>query len=177
LENKGLKNQIKKAELLFGFFCILNDMKKSILKTLLVLMLITGIAYSCSSNKAAIEPTAEEKIAFNETAGDTITIADEKTEYEIIIIEPGFNFWLQSVARPENYYSQSYLENRNAIWVMEWNQRVQQPLRYNSNLYELTINYDRTIDYGYDVNYKLYNYFIYFQRKYNQRLGTFIPRI
>ncbi|MGJ8739147.1 MAG: DUF6146 family protein, partial [Zobellia laminariae] len=30
---------------------------------------------------------------------------------------------------------------------------------------------------GYEVNYKLYNYFIYFQRKYNQRLGPFVPRI
>ena len=69
------------------------------------------------------------------------------------------------------------MENRNAIWVIEWNQRVLQPQRFDPNLYELTINYDSTIDYGYEVNYKLYNYFIYFQRKYNQRLGTFNPRI
>ena len=51
------------------------------------------------------------------------------------------------------------------------------PQRYDPLLYELQINYDPQIDYGYEVNYQLYNYFVYFQRKYGQRLGPFIPRI
>ncbi|MDP5231588.1 MAG: DUF6146 family protein [Cellulophaga sp.] len=134
-------------------------------------------SYSCTSSKNTIQTTDDEKIAFNQTKGDTITIANEETEYEIIIIEPGFDFWIQSVAQPPGFFSQNYLETRNNIWVIEWNQRVLQPQRHNPNLYELTINYDSFTDYGYDVNYKLYNYFVYFQRKYNQRLGTFYPRI
>lgn len=152
-------------------------MKKSIIQIVTILTLVGLISISCGSSKTRITPNEEEKIAFNQTKGDTIIIANEESEYEIIIIEPGFNFWLQSIAQPEGYYSQNYLENRNAIWVIAWNQRVLQPQRFNPNLYEMTINYDATIDYGYDVNYKLYNYFIYFQRKYNQRLGTFLPRI
>jgi len=108
---------------------------------------------------------------------DTVTIASEKTEYEITIIEPGFNYWLQSVARPEGYYSQSFLETRNQILVTEWNQRVLQPQRFDPNLYELRIDYSPSIDYGYEVNYKLYNYFIFFQRRYKQRLSGFIPRV
>tara|TARA_R110002051_G_scaffold325044_1_gene425448 strand:- start:29386 stop:29844 length:459 start_codon:yes stop_codon:yes gene_type:complete len=152
-------------------------MKKNLVYTAVVLLCIAMINYSCSSSKNTLQTTDDEKIAFNETKGDTITIANEETEYEIIIIEPGFNFWLQSVARPEGFHSQSYLESRNNIWVIEWNQRVLQPQRYDPNLYELSINYENNIDYGYDVNYKLYNYFIYFQRKYNQRLGTFFPRL
>ena len=108
---------------------------------------------------------------------EAVEISDDETEYEIIIIEPGFYTWLKSIARPEGYYSQSFLENRNAIMVVTWNQRVLLPQRWNPNLYEMQINYDPSIDYGYEVNYKLYNYFIYFQRKYNQRLGPFIPRI
>lgn len=131
----------------------------------------------CGGTKQAIAVSDAEKAAFAQTKGDTITISDDATEYEIIIIEPGFDFWLQSVAKPEGYYSQSYLENRNHIYVMEWNSRVTQPFTYNPNLYELRIDYDPGIDYGYEVNYKLYNYFIYFQRKYNQRLGPFVPRI
>jgi len=119
----------------------------------------------------------EEKMAFAAKAGDTISISDPDTEYEIIIIEPGFNTWLQAIARPEGYYSQNFLETRNRLMVIEWNQRVIQPQRFNSNLYEMQINYEYGVDYGYDVNYKLYNYFIYFQRKYNQRLGPFLPRI
>ncbi|SHF06819.1 hypothetical protein SAMN03080594_102498 [Arenibacter palladensis] len=150
---------------------------KKILFTIGVVTLFVLSLANCTSSKQAISVTDEEKAAFSQTEGDTITIRDDKTEYEIIIIEPGFDFWLQSIARPEGYYSQSFLENRNRIMVIEWNQRVMQPFRYNSNLYELRIDYDPNIDYGYEVNYKLYNYFIYFQRKYNQRLGPFVPRV
>ncbi|MGP1994019.1 DUF6146 family protein [Zobellia laminariae] len=135
------------------------------------------IASSCSSTKEAVAISDEEKVAFQQKEGDTITIANDDTEYEIIIIEPGFNFWLQSVAKPRNFYSQSYMESRNQIFVANYNQRVMQPMRYDPNLYEQQINYEPNTNYGYEVNYKLYNYFIYFQRKYNQRLGPFIPRI
>ena len=119
----------------------------------------------------------EEQTLFDSDDEEPVEIKDAESEYEIIIIEPGFYTWLNSIARPEGYYSQSFLENRNAIMAITWNQRVLQPNRFNPNLYELQINYDPSIDYGYEVNYKLYNYFIYFQRKYNQRLGPFLPRI
>jgi len=137
-----------------------------------------GIALtSCTSQKSTLDVSSEEKALFDSDDEEPVEIANDETEYEIIIIEPGFNTWLNSIARPEGYYSQSFLENRNAIMVINWNQRVLNPMRWNPNLYEMQINYDPSIDYGYEVNYKLYNYFIYFQRKYNQRLGPFIPRI
>nr|WP_223198023.1 DUF6146 family protein [Maribacter arenosus] len=141
------------------------------------LLVMVVIGSSCGSTKEAITVSDEEKLAFAKQEGDTIKIASNDIEYEIIIIEPGFNFWLQSIAKPEGYYTQSYLENRNKIYVTEWNQRVLQPFRYDPSLYELQIDYSPNIDYGYEVNYKLFNYFIYFQRKYNQRLGPFLPRI
>ncbi|CAZ98248.1 DUF6146 family protein [Zobellia galactanivorans] len=134
------------------------------------------IAGSCSSSKETVI-SDKEKAAFRQKEADTVKIADDATEYEIIIIEPGFNFWLESIAKPRNYYSQEFLESRNQIFVTNYNQRVMQPMRYDPNLYEQQINYDFHTDYGYEVNYKLYNYFIYFQRKYNQRLGPFVPRI
>lgn len=114
---------------------------------------------------------------FTAKAADTVEISDSESNYEIIIIEPGFNVWLLTIARPEGYYSQSFLENRNRVLVIEWNNRVLNSLQYDPQLYELQIDYDPMVDYGYEVNYKLYNYFIYFQRKYNQRLGPFAPRI
>lgn len=158
-------------------FLYLRNMKKSTtLLGLITIVLLIGVS-SCKSSKNAVVISDAEKEVFKEQEGDTITIANAKTEYEIIIIEPGFNFWLQSIAKPEGYYDQTYMENRNNIYVLEWNQRVLQPQRYDPNLYELQIDYSPLIDYGYEVNFKLYNYFIYFQRKYNQRLGSFVPRI
>ncbi|WP_036154149.1 DUF6146 family protein [Maribacter forsetii] len=154
-------------------------MKKTyfLFQNLLVLSILTSFMISCGSTKESLSISNDEEQAFKQVQGDTITISSNKTAYEIIIIEPGFNVWLNSVAKPEGYYSQSFLENRNYIMVLEWNNRVLQPARFDPNLYELQINYANQVDYGYEVNYKLYNYFIYFQRKYNQRLGPFVPRI
>lgn len=132
---------------------------------------------SCASTKEQLNISESEKELFNKSEGDPVVIADEESKYEITIIDPGFNFWLTSFAKPYQFYSQSYLESKNTFYVAEWNSRVSQPFRHNSSLYEMQIDYYPGIDYGYEVNYKLYNYFIYFQRKYNQRLGHFVPRI
>ncbi|WP_421811863.1 DUF6146 family protein [Flagellimonas sp.] len=150
--------------------------KKPIYLSWLFLILCIGLI-SCNSQKSTLDVSNEEKALFNSEDEEPVEIANAETEYEIIIIEPGFYPWLNSIAKPEGYYSQSFLENRNAIMVINWNQRVLQPQQWNPNLYEMQINYEPNIDYGYEVNYKLYNYFIYFQRKYNQRLGPFLPRI
>ena len=97
-------------------------------------------------------------------------------DYQIIIIEPGFYGWLHSIARPSSYYSQNFLESRNRLLVQEYNLRVKQPLTFNPNFYEMPIEYQANINYGYDLNYQLYNYFIYFQLQYKQQLTSFIPR-
>lgn len=153
-------------------------MKNTLLKLLGVFVVIGFVLVSsCGSTKETVTVSDEEKELFDQQKGDTVAITNDETEYEIIIIEPGFNIWLQSIARPEGYYSQSYLENRNQLYVINWNQRVVQPQNFQPSLYWLQIDYNPNIDYGYEVNYKLYNYFIYFQRKYNQRLGPFLPRI
>lgn len=132
---------------------------------------------NCGSSKKTLNISPEESQIFKSRHADTVEISDPESNYDIIIIEPGFDYWLRTIARPRGYYSQSYFENRNRILVIEWNNRVMWPMRYDPLLYEFQINYNPNIDYGYEVNYKLYNYFIYFQRKYGQRLGPFIPRI
>ncbi len=152
-------------------------MKKTVYLIFTLIISFTIVLTSCKTPKESISISTNEKEIFNQKEKDTITISSDETEYEIIIIEPGFNIWLQSTARQKGFYSQSYMESRNNIYVNEWNRRVLQPQRFDPNLYEMQINYDVHTDYGYEVNYKLFNYFIYFQRKYNQRLGPFMPRI
>lgn len=149
---------------------------KILIKIFTGLVLILFIV-QCSGTKKVVDISEEEKEVFNQQDKDTISIKNDSLEYEIIILEIGFNTWLQSIAQPRGYYTQEFMENRNRIFVINWNQRVQQPLKYDPNIYQLQIFYDPNIDYGYEVNYQLYNFFIYFQRKYNQRLGPFAPRI
>ena len=142
------------------------------MKRLIYILFISVTLFSCSSSQSINENESDNKVS----EGDIVRIANDELEYEIIIFDPGFNTWLQSTARPEGYYSQEFLETRNYQYVIAWNQRVMQPNRYNG-MYEMMIDYDRNIDYGYEVNYKLYNYFIYFQLMNNQQLTNFIPRI
>jgi len=138
---------------------------------LYIIVLLFIIA--CSSIKTnSIATTSPET---PKPLNDTIRIANDSLEYEVIIIDPGFSTWLVSRAYPRGYHSQFYMENKNRIYITEWNFRVMQPQRYNSNLYEMTINYDPNINYGYEVNYLIYNYMIYFQNTYKQKLGGYVP--
>ncbi len=100
---------------------------------------------------------------------DTVRIANDSLEYEILIIEPGFNSWLVT-QRPRGYYEQFWLENRNIVRVTQYNNRVLNPIQFDPNLYLQQIDYRRNIDYGYEVNYLLYNWFEFFEQRYKQKL-------
>lgn len=139
--------------------------------SLYIIAIIFCVLIGCTSTKSVVV-TKEKPTG---TKNDTVRIVNEELEYEVIIIDPGFSSWLVSTALPRNYYSQSYLENKNRLWISEWNSRVAQPFRYNPNLYEMTINYDPTINYGYEVNYLIYNYLVYFQNTYRQKLFGHVP--
>lgn len=148
------------------------------MKNLLYFLILGLSIYSCSSSRSTDgvlygttdpEPYDTTDVAVEY---DTVIIENPELEYEIIIIEPGFSTFLNSVARPEGYYTQSYLENKNQFLVTDYNQRVRQPQRYNPNIYAQEIEYDPQIDYGYEVNYKLYNYFVFLARRFNQRFSV-----
>ncbi|MFV8375465.1 DUF6146 family protein [Flavobacterium sp. LB1P71] len=136
-----------------------------------ILLLIFCFIIGCTTSKPLLSGKGESTIK----QSDTVRIANDELQYEVIIIDPGFSTWLNSRAYPRGYHSQTYLENKNQFYVSEWNNRVLQPQRYDTNLYEMTINYDSNIDYGYEVNYLIYNYFIYFQNTYKQKLFGTVP--
>ncbi|MCB7480035.1 DUF6146 family protein [Christiangramia sediminis] len=138
------------------------------MKNIIYILLLGLFVYGCGSSGGKNFPSDKIKNAEN----DTVRIANDSLEYEIIIIEPGFNLFINSIAKPRGFYSQNYLENKNRFLVPEYNQRVTQPMTYNPELYLNEINYDPNIDYGYEVNYLLYNYFVYFSRNYNQRFSV-----
>lgn len=132
---------------------------------LLVISFIGLSIYSCGSSKKNID----DNLSDSEISNDTVRIANDSLEYEVIIIEPGFDVWLKSVARPRNYFTQNYLEIKNRPMIITYNERANDPIRYG-DLYPQPINYDFNVDYGYEVNYLIYNYLLYFQERYNQKL-------
>ncbi|MGO3182018.1 MAG: DUF6146 family protein [Aequorivita sp.] len=133
------------------------------MKKLILLFSICIAIYSCGTGNKMNSSSSSEV-----TKNDTIRIGNESLDYEIMIVEPGFESWLASQP-PRGYYGQSVLETKNRSFVSEFNIRVSNPGKYSEKLYSERINYDPTVDYGYEVNYLLYNYFVYFQNKYNQK--------
>ncbi len=131
------------------------------MKQLLYILVFSVVFASCGTSSKTIT-----KIKSDETP---VKIENDSLHYEIIIIDNGFNIYLNTVAKPENYYSQQYYETKNKFYVTEWNIRAQNPLRYDDTIYENKIDYDFNVDYGLDVNYKLYNYFKFVEYKYKQK--------
>jgi len=89
---------------------------------------------------------------------DTVTV--DSLEYRLIILDPGFEVWLMTKP-PKYFYSKEYYEHMNRQYVSEWNYRF---LSFrNDGRYDEYLNYDPNIDYGLDLNYRLYYYFKFFE--------------
>lgn len=132
-----------------------------LLKNVFTLIIFSLFISSCASY-----PT-KDKTKIKE---EPVVIANEKLEYEIIIIDQGFTTFLNTQARTREYYSNTYLRNKNRRYVLVWNSRVRNPQRFSPNIYENIIDYNPSIDYGLEVNYKLFWYFKFAEQKYKMRL-------
>lgn len=126
------------------------------MKTFFLALILTIALFSQMSGSWHIE---EEKLIF-----DTDTIENDSIEYELLIIEPGYDSYL--VTQPmKEYYSITYYKNWNKLYVMEWNNQYLTGKRHE--IFENEIIYDRSIDYGIDLEYRLYYYFRFIEQKYN----------
>ncbi len=131
----------------------------------LIILFLAASLISCSTQKQGTKQVFKD----SKMNTDTIRIANDSLEYEIVIVEPGFNAWLAS-QRPRGYFGLNYLDQRNDFYIIIYNMRVNDPMGFDPNLYPFRINYEMDVDYGYEVNYLLYHYFLFFEDKYNQRL-------
>ena len=120
----------------------------------ITILLVTLILASCSTTKTI--PGQNQKV---EMISD-----NDSTEYSLIVLDPGYDFYLASQPSA-NFYSQQYYENWNRQYVIEWNARHRNPLRYGG-FYETQIDYNPREDYGHDLNYRLYYYFQFIKNKY-----------
>jgi len=89
------------------------------------------------------------------------SIKVDSIEYKLIVLDPGFEAWL-ATKPPVNFYSKEYYETRNRLYVTEWNYRYTHTIRFGE-LYDSRIEYYPNLDYGIDLNYRLYYYFRFFE--------------
>ncbi len=103
-------------------------------------------------------------------ATDTLRLApaagekSDTTEYELVIMDPAFDLWFERVREPEGMYTQEYLENWNRQLVIQWNASLGRSGRAGCTP-ETYIDYQPDVDYGKELNYKLYYYFRYFHQQ------------
>lgn len=124
------------------------------MRVLFLFLLLATTFYSCETQKAVTSTDKELKFDKN-----------DEGEYDIIVFDSQYDYFLEAVAFPESYYSESYYHNKNVFYVNEWNYRHNLPLRYNPNIYEVSIDYSPQIKYGKTFEYKLYNFFKFIEWK------------
>ncbi len=133
------------------------------IKAALLLTLIVGVSLTgCKTAKKAASPAQQPpnvKLVKNNAEEEK-----DSVEYELIVLDPKFESWL-ATQPPATFYSQQYYETWNQQYVTEWNHRHNNPLRYGS-FYETYIEYDPHIDYGLELNYRLYSYFRFIEDEY-----------
>ena len=131
------------------------------MKTIIYSIAISILLISCGTTNSTTNQ--------NNLPEGAVRIANDELEYEIIIMDIGFETYLATIAKPASFYSLEYYEIKNQRYVTEWNIRFRSPHQYNTNIYENEINYDFHTKYGLDVNYKLFNYFKFVEYKYKER--------
>ena len=125
------------------------------------LVLISFLLFShCASQNSAAKPT------------ESASMKPEKNddgEWDLIVIDSQYDYFLKSMAKSINMYSETQLKAKNAFLVSEWNSYYFSG-RYR-NVIESSIDYDSQENYGLKFEYKLYQVFAYVQWKYGLRMN------
>lgn len=120
-----------------------------------ICLLLLGFMNSCAIQHP--KPSEKQEMTFEE---------NDEGEYDIIVFDGQYDSFLNARAYPMDYYSETFYKNRNSFLVTEWNLRHGQPMKYDPNLYEVSIDYNPQIAYGKEFEYKLYNFFMFVEWKY-----------
>lgn len=126
------------------------------MKKLIFSLFVLLVAWSCSPSQKASSSDMHS------------AIKSDSTEYEITIIDTEFDHWYLLNYSPAKDYSNEYYRGKNLVGVMNWNDY------YTRNRYHRVIEdyifYNNSVDYGIEVNRKLYWYFKYVEDTFRIRL-------
>ena len=107
---------------------------------------------ACSTQKGLVEIK-------NNTAQNT---AEDSLEYELETFDGRFETWYQMHNNPSTYRSQQYYENWNRQYISAWNYNALN--RRKNSFFEPIVGYEFTVDYGFELNHKLFYYFQYVEQ-------------
>jgi len=126
------------------------------MKKLLIPVFILLLAWACSSTQKT------------GSSDKRSVIISDSTEYEITIIDPEFDLWYLLNYSEAKDHTNEYYRSKNQVGVINWNDYYNRG-RYH-RIIENYIYFDNSIDYGIEVNRKLYWYFKYTEDTFKIRL-------
>ncbi len=130
------------------------------MKNLIYLLVITLFLIGCGSTKNATQK--EDRVFISQTMTThkpthkplTARLSTD-IRYKITFTDRGFRTYLRARVLSNDRYPLSYYEIQNLIYVKNWN-----------SIHPLNrIEYNQNINYGFQVNFQLYNYFKYLEYK------------
>ncbi|MBP8060254.1 MAG: hypothetical protein KAY30_00260 [Cloacibacterium sp.] len=130
-------------------------------KLAFIICLITWLV-SCNSQNTSSQNTSEKTAAMKPEKNDDGV-------WDLQVIDTQYDYFLNAIAKPMNFYTAEFLKSRNSILVNEWN-----ALYFSGrhrNVIESSIDYDPKENYGLKFEYKLYQVFAYVQWKYGLKIN------
>jgi len=128
-------------------------MKRAI--RILAIVLLPVLIISCAAQKKVAD-SQKSAVKIKDT-----TALNDSTKYDLIVFDPGFDFWYQSRIFSKNQYTNEYLKSWNHLYSQEWNRRYSS----GDQLIGCYLEYDYLTDYDFEFNFKLYMYFKYFEER------------
>ncbi len=122
------------------------------MKNVFVILLSVIFLASCTSTSRRSLRTPASNVI-------DLTQPNDEGEYELIVLDPGFDTWYATRWSPAKDRSVQYYHQWNYQYVTAWNIKATQPS--TAEFFSTTINYDPSIDYGIELERKLYYYFRY----------------
>ena len=123
------------------------------MKRLFPFLVILALFAACTATKHSASHTAR----LAQVSGDS-------SQYEVLIDDPWFDQWYQVNYSPAKEYTNEFYRGRNVRAVATWNAFYVEN-KYN-RVVDCRIDYRPEIDYGIEVNRKLYWYFRYVEQSY-----------
>lgn len=115
------------------------------MRKILFSILVAAVVFACANQKKMVTE--------NETS------LQDSTEYDVEMFDSKFESWYERYHTPASYRQQSYYESWNRQYVAIWNSKANS---VSGNFpFEPVVGYDPNEDYGFELNHKLFHYFMY----------------
>lgn len=142
------------------------------MKKIFPVLVVFLIGWACSTQKKATEV----KPRTVEVAGQDSVASNSKdsVEYSIETFDPKFESWYEMHKNETAYHSEQYYEQWNRQYVSAWNANATDPRK--SAFFEPIVGYNPNVDYGLELNHKLFYYFQYVENVLKIKIMPVSPR-